>query len=210
MFACILMVRMARLTEDAGETSETVLSPWSGTENYNNYHSRGLRTMGVQLIHLDNTTKLRRRPICHFLVVLYDSDWNPHHDVQALSRAHRIGQSKPVVIYRFVTRHSLEERILKVARRKLALTRLVVNQQSQQTTKMRLSLREANELLRAGLDLLFDPAEEAVEMAGGIGSAKDELTAALPKPNEPSASREKAGMRFFNNGRDFFRSKDQY
>ncbi|KAH8865869.1 Chromodomain-helicase-DNA-binding protein 5 [Schistosoma japonicum] len=61
-------------------------------------------------------------------VVLYDSDWNPQWDLQALSRAHRIGQSKHVVIYRFITRHSIEEKISQVARRKLALTQLIVDQ----------------------------------------------------------------------------------
>ncbi|KAF7258824.1 hypothetical protein EG68_03868 [Paragonimus skrjabini miyazakii] len=64
-------------------------------------------------------------------VILYDSDWNPQCDLQALSRAHRIGQSRHVVVYRFVTRHSMEERVSLVARRKLALTDLVVNQRQQ-------------------------------------------------------------------------------
>ncbi|CAH8665084.1 unnamed protein product [Dicrocoelium dendriticum] len=64
-------------------------------------------------------------------VILYDSDWNPQCDLQALSRAHRIGQSRHVLVYRFITRHSLEERINLVARRKLALTNLVVNQRQQ-------------------------------------------------------------------------------
>ncbi|CAL8087582.1 unnamed protein product [Calicophoron daubneyi] len=72
-------------------------------------------------------------------VVLYDSDWNPHCDLQALSRAHRIGQSRHVVIYRFVTRHSMEERVTRVARRKLALTHLVVDQQQQREQERRLA-----------------------------------------------------------------------
>ena len=38
-------------------------------------------------------------------VIIYDSDWNPHNDIQALSRAHRIGQKNKVMIYRFVTRY---------------------------------------------------------------------------------------------------------
>ena len=33
-------------------------------------------------------------------VVIYDSDWNPHNDLQALARAHRLGQQKAVMIYR--------------------------------------------------------------------------------------------------------------
>ena len=44
-------------------------------------------------------------------VFIYDSDWNPHNDIQALSRAHRIGQFNKVMIYRFVTRNSIEEKI---------------------------------------------------------------------------------------------------
>ena len=42
-------------------------------------------------------------------VIIYDSDWNPHNDIQALSRAHRIGQKNKVMIYRFVTRYLLIE-----------------------------------------------------------------------------------------------------
>uniref|UniRef100_A0A672HF85 Uncharacterized protein n=1 Tax=Salarias fasciatus TaxID=181472 RepID=A0A672HF85_SALFA len=47
-------------------------------------------------------------------VIIYDSDWNPHNDIQAFSRAHRIGQNRKVMIYRFVTKASVEERITQV------------------------------------------------------------------------------------------------
>lgn len=36
-------------------------------------------------------------------IILYDSDWNPQNDVQAMARAHRIGQEKDVTIYRLIT-----------------------------------------------------------------------------------------------------------
>ncbi|KAA3676738.1 chromodomain-helicase-DNA-binding protein 5 [Paragonimus westermani] len=74
-------------------------------------------------------------------VILYDSDWNPQCDLQALSRAHRIGQSRHVVVYRFVTRHSMEERVSLVARRKLALTDLVVNQRQQRIQRKSLNVQ---------------------------------------------------------------------
>jgi SNF2 family DNA or RNA helicase len=36
-------------------------------------------------------------------IILYDSDWNPQNDIQAMARAHRIGQKKEVTIYRLIT-----------------------------------------------------------------------------------------------------------
>ena len=45
-------------------------------------------------------------------VVLYDSDWNPQCDLQAMDRAHRIGQKKEVFVYRLVTKGTLEEKIV--------------------------------------------------------------------------------------------------
>merc|ERR1719361_1761553 len=59
-------------------------------------------------------------------VFIYDSDWNPHNDIQAFSRAHRIGQQNKVMIYRFVTKGSAEERVTQVAKKKMMLTHLVV------------------------------------------------------------------------------------
>lgn len=59
-------------------------------------------------------------------VIIYDSDWNPHNDIQAFSRAHRIGQENKVMIYRFVSRATVEERIVELAKKKMMLTHLVV------------------------------------------------------------------------------------
>merc|ERR1712149_151661 len=59
-------------------------------------------------------------------VIIFDMDWNPHNDIQAFSRAHRIGQQNKVMIYRFVTRNTVEERVTQVAKKKMMLTHLVV------------------------------------------------------------------------------------
>lgn len=56
-------------------------------------------------------------------VVLYDSDWNPQVDLQAQDRAHRIGQTKPVTVFRFVTDGSIEEKIIERAEVRLALSK---------------------------------------------------------------------------------------
>lgn len=59
-------------------------------------------------------------------VLLFDSDWNPQNDLQAMSRAHRIGQKDIVNIYRLVTSGSVEEDILERAKRKMVLDHLVI------------------------------------------------------------------------------------
>ena len=58
-------------------------------------------------------------------VVLYDSDWNPQLDKQAQDRCHRIGQTRDVVVYRLVTTASVEEGVLRLARRKQLLEHIV-------------------------------------------------------------------------------------
>ena len=45
-------------------------------------------------------------------VIIYDSDWNPQMDMQAMDRAHRIGQKNPVMVYRLITENTIEEKII--------------------------------------------------------------------------------------------------
>ncbi|GMS84761.1 hypothetical protein PENTCL1PPCAC_6936, partial [Pristionchus entomophagus] len=109
-------------------------------------------------------------------VIIYDSDWNPHNDIQAFSRAHRIGQQNKVMIYRFVTRNSVEERITSVAKKKMLLTHLVVRAGIGQKGPS-MSKTELDDVLRWGTEELFkDDVEEAKEEAEGDEKKK--------KPNE--------------------------
>ncbi|KAH9938975.1 P-loop containing nucleoside triphosphate hydrolase protein [Epithele typhae] len=59
-------------------------------------------------------------------VVIFDSDWNPHADLQAQDRAHRIGQTKVVRILRFITEKSVEEAMFQRARYKLDIDDKVI------------------------------------------------------------------------------------
>lgn len=61
-------------------------------------------------------------------VILFDSDWNPQMDLQAQDRAHRIGQTKPVLVFRFVAANTIESHILKRAGAKRKLEALVIGQ----------------------------------------------------------------------------------
>ncbi|KAJ4832059.1 hypothetical protein Tsubulata_009191 [Turnera subulata] len=83
-------------------------------------------------------------------VIIYDSDFNPHADIQAMNRAHRIGQSNRLLVYRLVVRASVEERILQLAKKKLMLDQLFVNKSGSQ--------KEVEDILRWGTEELFSDA----------------------------------------------------
>ncbi|KAK8954004.1 CHD3-type chromatin-remodeling factor PICKLE [Platanthera zijinensis] len=84
-------------------------------------------------------------------VIIYDSDFNPHADIQAMNRAHRIGQSNRLLVYRFVVRASVEERILQLAKKKLILDQLFVNKFGSQ--------KEVEDILRWGTEELFSDSD---------------------------------------------------
>ena len=49
-------------------------------------------------------------------VIFYDHDWNPSNDAQAMDRAHRLGQTRQVTVYRLITKGTIDERIVQLAR----------------------------------------------------------------------------------------------
>ncbi|KAI9788411.1 MAG: hypothetical protein M1816_006936 [Peltula sp. TS41687] len=60
-------------------------------------------------------------------VIIMDPDFNPHQDIQALSRAHRIGQKKKVLVFQLMTRDSAEEKIIQIGRKKMALDHVLID-----------------------------------------------------------------------------------
>ncbi|RKU46545.1 hypothetical protein DL546_001370 [Coniochaeta pulveracea] len=59
-------------------------------------------------------------------VIVLDPDFNPHQDLQALSRSHRIGQKKPVLCFTITTKDSVEEKIMQAGRKKMALDHALI------------------------------------------------------------------------------------
>ena len=64
--------------------------------------------------------------------ILFDSDWNPQVDLQAMARVHRIGQTKPVQVYRLVMRATYERDMLDRAAMKLGLEQAIFSHLQQQ------------------------------------------------------------------------------
>src|SRR5690606_22691055 len=54
-------------------------------------------------------------------VFLLDPWWNPAVEAQAIDRAHRIGQENKIIIYKFITRNTVEEKIMMLQSKKMAL-----------------------------------------------------------------------------------------
>ncbi|XP_027939210.1 CHD3-type chromatin-remodeling factor PICKLE isoform X1 [Vigna unguiculata] len=91
-------------------------------------------------------------------VIIYDSDWNPHADLQAMARSHRHGQKKKVMIYRFIARGTIEERMIQLTKKKRVLEHLVVGRLQDENIKQ----KELDDIVRYGSEELFaDENDEA-------------------------------------------------
>ncbi|GAP89624.2 putative tata-binding protein-associated factor mot1 protein [Rosellinia necatrix] len=98
-------------------------------------------------------------------VIFVEHDWNPQRDLQAMDRAHRIGQKKVVNVYRLITRGTLEEKILSLQAFKIDVASTVVNQQN-----AGLGTMDTDQILDlfnfggdSGPNLISDKAKDGVE-----------------------------------------------
>lgn len=84
-------------------------------------------------------------------VIILDPDFNPHQDIQALSRAHRIGQQKKVLVFQLTTRASAEEKILQIGKKKMALDHVLIEQMDAEDD----AGMDLESILRHGTEALF-------------------------------------------------------
>ncbi|BCR82997.1 putative SNF2 family helicase/ATPase [Aspergillus chevalieri] len=120
------------------------------------------------------------------IVVLYDSDWNPQADLQAMDRAHRIGQTKQVVAFRFVTEKAIEEKVLERAAQKLRLDQLVIQQgRAQQQAKNAASKDELLGMIQHGAASVFGQENSTISSEKQI--SEDDIDAILRKGEERTA-----------------------
>ncbi|XP_015795972.1 chromatin-remodeling complex ATPase chain Iswi-like [Tetranychus urticae] len=90
------------------------------------------------------------------VVILFDSDWNPQVDLQAMDRAHRIGQTKTVRVFRMITDNTVEERIVERAEIKLRLDTVVIQQgRLAEAGSNKLAKEEMLGMIRHGADHIF-------------------------------------------------------
>ncbi|EIN05640.1 hypothetical protein PUNSTDRAFT_145612 [Punctularia strigosozonata HHB-11173 SS5] len=89
-------------------------------------------------------------------VIMCDSDWNPQNDLQAIARAHRIGQTNTVKVYRLICHNTVEDQMLDRIRRKLFLSVKVMGSDNPSNTDASSTLRssELMDILRKGSSAL--------------------------------------------------------
>ncbi|KAL7918807.1 PHD/FYVE-zinc-finger like domain-containing protein [Trichoderma austrokoningii] len=89
-------------------------------------------------------------------VIIMDPDFNPHQDIQALSRAHRIGQKNKVLCFQLMTKDSVEERIMEIGRKKMALDHALIESMDDEE----LEGADLESILKHGAQALFDEGYE--------------------------------------------------
>jgi len=79
-------------------------------------------------------------------VIHYDPWWNPAVEDQATDRAYRIGQDKPVFVYKLITQGTIEQKMLALKERKQAIANSVYNPSDEQSTRLHFSLEDIENL----------------------------------------------------------------
>lgn len=88
-------------------------------------------------------------------VIIYDSDWNPQVDAQAMDRAYRIGQKKNVYVYRLVTKSSIEEKIIERQAVKLKLDQVIIQSGKSVAMSNNLNKTEYEKILLHGAAMII-------------------------------------------------------
>ncbi len=89
------------------------------------------------------------------VVIIYDSDWNPQADLQAMDRAHRIGQTKTVRVFRLITENTVEDRIIERAEMKLRLDHVVIQQGRLVDANQKMGKDQVLSMIRHGANYVF-------------------------------------------------------
>jgi len=120
--------------------------------------------------------------------IIYDSDWNPHADLQAQDRCHRIGQKQTVLVLRLTTADTVEESVMQRAKDKLRLEQLVISKGKYKMVGEKTSRDETihkNELQKL---LAYDPAKAALGTNATRTISDEELSVVLDRSGKAGAS----------------------
>jgi len=125
-------------------------------------------------------------------VILFDSDWNPQQDLQAQDRAHRIGQTRPVVIFRLATKDTVEEELLMSADAKRRLEKLVIKKGGFKTMGQKLDREEG--MSKEALKALLLKDGEVFKISGGQSILSEQDIETLCDRSDAAYTRAEKGL----------------
>ncbi|KAG8529480.1 uncharacterized protein KY384_006117 [Bacidia gigantensis] len=99
-------------------------------------------------------------------VIILDPDFNPHQDIQALSRAHRIGQEKKVLVFQLTTRSTAEEKIMQIGKKKMMLDHVLIEQMAAEDD----AGMDLESILRHGTEAIFADDDDTQDIKYDIAS----------------------------------------
>jgi DNA helicase INO80 len=126
-------------------------------------------------------------------VIFYDSDWNPTIDSQAMDRAHRLGQTRQVTVYRLITRGTIEERIRKRALQKEEVQRVVITGGAAGGVDFNTRARE-NRTKDIAMWLADDDEAELLEQKEKEALERGETLGGAPKGGKKAAQKRKRDL----------------
>ncbi|OAQ95394.1 SNF2 family helicase/ATPase PasG [Purpureocillium lilacinum] len=127
-------------------------------------------------------------------VILFDSDFNPQQDLQAQDRCHRIGQTRPVIVYRLATKDTVEESLLMSADAKRRLEKLVIRKGGFRTMGQKMDNKEDQSLDAETLRALLLRDGLVYQTSGGDGVLSDEDLDALCDRSDEAFEKAASGM----------------
>ncbi|RCI07069.1 putative DNA helicase ino80, partial [Rhizopus stolonifer] len=148
-------------------------------------------------------------------VIFYDSDWNPTVDQQAMDRAHRLGQTKQVTVYRLITKGTIEERILQRAKQKDEIQKVVISGgefrqvdfKPREIVSLLLDDEELDDKLQLQLKRKAEEEEQQKKSRPTKRSRKQALAAEGSKESTPALSPSNVD-RLFSAGEDTFNTEE--
>ncbi|RXW24763.1 hypothetical protein EST38_g1079 [Candolleomyces aberdarensis] len=126
-------------------------------------------------------------------VIFYDHDWNPSNDAQAMDRAHRLGQTRQVTVYRLITKGTIDERIVQLARVKKDVQDIVVG------NKTLTDMAKPREIVQL---LLNDEQLASLDKSGSLAAA--ESSGKGKQPAKKAGDNSSMGDLWNEEGDDFF------
>ncbi|CAE6385985.1 unnamed protein product [Rhizoctonia solani] len=125
-------------------------------------------------------------------VIIFDPDFNPHQDLQAIARAHRYGQKNRVIVFKLMGKNTAEEKIFMMGKKKLVLDHLIVQKLGDED-----EMEDIQGILMFGAKALFEnPGESASDIKYTEKDVEDLIIRAETEKIEEKQNGEGSGMKF--------------